>query len=188
MKLLPLSPKQSKLYSMGSLEHWIVVACGTIRSGKSLAGIFGYLKHVMTTFSGGDHIVACFSDNVWRATIIKYVSWWCRLTGRTIRSTSKGFVISGRDAKGKLITNTFYRVTGRDIGSVARVQGMGDVQTVFVTEGALMPQVLLDEFIRRMAVAPLETRLLYIDCNPEGGPQHWFKTCLLYTSPSPRDS
>ena len=173
---MKLSPKQRELYNVALWPHWIAVVCGTIRSGKSLAGLFGYLRYVMTTFNNADHIVACYSDMVWQGTVLKYAEWFCRLTKRQIRSTNKGFTITALDPTGRVITNKFYRVTARDVSSIRRVQGMGDVQTVWATEVALYPPGLISEFVNRLANAPVETRRMILDCNPEGGPQYWFKT------------
>ena len=174
---MKLSPKQAEIYRVDEWPHWVAVICGTIRSGKSVAGLFGYLRYVMTTFNGADHIVACYSDNVWQATILKYADWFCRLTSRQLRATNKGFTITALDRDtGRQVVNKFYRITARDVAAARRVQGMGDVQTVWATEVALYPPGLINEFINRMANAPLETRRLIMDLNPESGPQHWFKT------------
>lgn len=175
--MIRLSSKQSKLYSLDQIDPWLVVVCGTIRSGKSIAGIFGYLHYVMKHFNKCDHVVACYSDNVWEGTVLKYAQWWARMTRRTITTNAKGFTVSGRDPElGTVVVNKFYRITGRDISAARRLQGMADVRTVWATEAALFPPELISEFINRLANAPLDTRKLIMDCNPEGGPQHWFKT------------
>ena len=170
------SPKQKQLYRLDEVDTTLVVVCGTIRSGKSMSGLFGYLRYVMTTFTAGDHVVACYSDIVWRGTILKYANLWCRVTRRDIRPTDKGFTITGRDpATNQIVSNHFFRITGRDVSAVSRLQGLADCQSVWATEAPLYPPDLISEFINRMANAPLETRKLVMDCNPEGGPEHWFK-------------
>ena len=175
--MIKLSPKQSKLYNLAAADTNLIIACGTIRSGKSLAGIYGYLHYVMTTFRNDDHIVGCFSELVWEGTILKYAEDWCRLTRRTIKGNSKGFVITGRDPNsGRIVRNTFYRITGSSISAARRLRGLGDAQTVWATEVALFPYQVLDELNARLANSPVETRRMVWDLNPEGGPDYWFKT------------
>ena len=126
---------------------------------------------MMETFKKNDHIVACYGDSVWQATILKYVDLWCRMNSCSLSDNAKGFTIVAPNGN----VNKFYRITGRDKGAVRRVQGMADIQTIWATEAPLFPPELIDEFIRRLANAPLETKKLVMDCNPEGGPEHWFK-------------
>lgn len=162
-----LSAKQTELYLLDEHDHQMVIAVGTVRSGKTWAGLFGLLRYAGKYFNQHQFIVGIQSEFAWRETIQPVALKWEELTGYRVHWTEKYFTVSN-DHGG---TNRFVRVIGHDVKAAKRAAS-ATISGVYATEVTHMHPDVLEEFGFRT----LQTRgrKLVYDCNPENS-AHWFR-------------
>ena len=172
-ELTKLTNKQRELYTCDSK---LVIADGIVGAGKSKAGIYKLANETQHYYHNHEVALAFKSVKQYHSIGETELRAWCREVGATIRNAPNAHYITTTNGH----TNKYTRVLGRDVSSAESVQGL-NLCGAFVDEGPNMPQDFLYQLRMRLRVPGYR---LTMACNPSG-PKH---TCLLYTSPSPRDS
>lgn len=165
-----LSATQSRLYDLSAHDSKMVVADGPVRSGKTMAGLWGFLTYTQRTFTGGLAVVAVQSRDVWSGTIRTEVTRWASAVGAKVDFLDHSFKVSTR-LNGRRHTNTYNRVVANNVAAVGRIQGL-TLCGAFVTEAAKMEEEFIVELTFRALTVP-EAKIV-LDCNPEGR-FHWLK-------------
>lgn len=165
-----LSATQSRLYRLADHDAKMVVADGPVRSGKTMAGLWGFLAYCQQTFTGGLAVIAVQSLDVWRGTIQSEVVRWGALTGARVDFQDNRFKVTTR-RNGVTATNTYNRVVANNVAAVGRIQGL-TLCGAFVTEAAKMDEEFIVELTFRALTVPQAK--IVLDCNPEGR-FHWLK-------------
>ena len=164
----PFSPKQLKL-----LNFWregspykdcdIVIADGSIRSGKTIACICSFLQWSQESFDGESFILAgktmgALKRNVIRPMLQILTAWgWNYNYNR-----SENFIEIG--------SNTYYMYGANTEASQDALQGL-TAAGAYADEAALFPQSFIDQMIGRCSVSGAK---IFLNCNPEG-PHHYIK-------------
>ena len=164
----PFSPKQQKL-----LYFWrdgspykdcdIVIADGSIRSGKTIACICSFLQWSQESFDGESFILAgktmgALKRNVIRPMLQILTAWgWNYNYNR-----SENFIEIG--------SNTYYMYGANTEASQDALQGL-TAAGAYADEAALFPQSFIDQMIGRCSVSGAK---IFLNCNPEG-PHHYIK-------------
>ena len=164
----PFSPKQLKL-----LNFWregspykdcdIVIADGSIRSGKTIACICSFLQWSQESFDGESFILAgktmgALKRNVIRPMLQILTAWgWNYNYNR-----SQNFIEIG--------TNTYFMYGANTEASQDALQGL-TAAGAYADEVALFPQSFIDQMIGRCSV---DGAKIFLNCNPEG-PHHYIK-------------
>ena len=167
-KFLPPSPQGVRLMSWWMpdspyKDYDGVIADGSIRSGKTVQAIEGFLLWSQDSFSNEDFIVAGKSIGALRRNVVKPL--------RSLLS-AKGIDHFWHRSENwiRIGTNTYHLFGANNEASQDVVQGM-TAAGAFFDEVPLMPQSFVDQAMGRCSV---EGSKLWFTDNPEG-PQHWFK-------------
>ena len=161
-----LSPKQRQVAD--STEE-IVIMDGSVRSGKTVAGLFTLLAHAWKHHQGANFILGVYSDHTWTGAIKRTKMLYEQAARVNLDMTSRRLLMPSRDPRNP---NQFTRVVCRGIDAMYRIKG-DTVAGVFATEVTDYPPELLQEFSFR--TTGVKNRKLIYDCNP-ANPRHWFKT------------
>lgn len=175
-KFLPFSDQQRQLI------HWwrpavrysnnnYVIADGSIRSGKTIACIIGFLTWSQTMFSGQSFILAgktmgALKKNVVRPMLQMLEAWGWPYT----------YIRSGTDARIEIGSNTYYLYGANTEASQDALQGL-TAAGAYLDEAALFPKSFVDQAIGRCSVDGWK---FWMNCNPEG-PHHFI--CEEYLKP-----
>lgn len=167
-KFKPFSDQQKRLI------HWwrpmtkvsendFVIADGSIRSGKTIAMICGFLIWSLTMFKGESFIIAgktmgALKKNVVRPMLQILEAW--ELPYQYIRS--------GTDARIEIGSNTYYLYGANTEASQDALQGL-TAAGAYADEAALFPRSFIDQMIGRCSVVGAK---IWMNCNPEG-PHHY---------------
>lgn len=169
----PFSPKQQRLI------HWwregsphagcdILLADGSIRSGKTVACICSFLSWSMECFSGQNFILAGKTIGSLKKNVIgpmqQILSAW-GIPYHYVRS-GENYIEIG--------TNTYYLYDAHNESSQDKLQGL-TAAGALADEVALFPQNFIDQMIGRCSV---EGAKIFMNCNPES-PAHYVKTELI---------
>ena len=168
-----LSKRQSELYRLGDHDHKMVLSDGPIRSGKTLAGLWGFLTYTQQTFDrfADGAVVAVQSRPVWRGPVATEVHAWAARVRARVEFKEDYFTVSTLES-GRRHTNRFNRITANNAAAVSRIQGM-TICGAYATEAALMEEEFVTELKFRSLTA--NKGKIVLDCNPEGR-YHWLKT------------
>lgn len=164
----PFSEQQKRLI------HWwrpvartsvnnYVIADGSIRSGKTIAMIIGFLTWSQEMFSGESFILAgktmgALKKNVIRPMIQMLEAWgW-----------SYDYIRSGTDARIEIGKNTYYLYGANTEASQDALQGL-TAAGAYADEAALFPKSFIDQMIARCSVDGWK---VWMNCNP-AGPHHF---------------
>lgn len=170
----PFSVKQKRLLTWwmpGSpyRDYDMVIADGSVRSGKTIAMIDGFLTWALSTFENEDFILAGRSMGALKRNVLNPMFRILRAKGIEYH-----YVRSGPDTRIEIGTNTFYCFGANTEASQDVLQGLtaagglGD-------EVALFPWSFIEQMIARCSI---DGSKLWFNCNPEG-PNHKVKTDLI---------
>ena len=168
---MKLSERQAELYDLAAHDYKIVIADGPVRSGKTLAGLWGLLTYAQQRFHGQQLVVAVQAEDVWNGTVRAEASKWAATVNARLVFKKRQFTVSTVSG-GRRRVNTYLRYIARDVSAVGRLQGL-TLAGAFVTEAALMPQDFITELTFRTLT--MGDAKIVLDCNPENA-HHWLKT------------
>lgn len=140
-----------------------VIADGSIRSGKTIAMIIGFLTWSQEMFSGESFILAgktmgALKKNVIRPMIQMLEAWgW-----------SYDYIRSGTDARIEIGKNTYYLYGANTEASQDALQGL-TAAGAYADEAALFPKSFIDQMIARCSI---DGWRVWMNCNP-AGPHHY---------------
>jgi PBSX family phage terminase large subunit len=164
----PFSLKQLKLLNFWREESpWkdvdLVIADGSIRSGKTIACICSFLQWSQETFEGESFILAGKTMGALKRNVIKPMLQILTAWGWSYNyNRSENFIEIG--------SNTYYMYGANTEASQDALQGL-TAAGAYGDEAALFPQSFIDQMIGRCSV---EGSKVFLNCNPEG-PHHYIK-------------
>lgn len=167
-KFKPFSDQQKRLIhwwrpGLKSAENNYVIADGSIRSGKTIACIIGFLTWSQEMFSGESFILAgktmgALKKNVIRPMLQMFEAWgW-----------PYNYIRSGTDARIEVGSNTYYLYGANTEASQDALQGL-TAAGAYADEAALFPKSFIDQMIARCSVDGWK---IWMNCNP-AGPHHF---------------
>lgn len=172
----PFSEQQRRLIHwwrpmVHASENNYVIAAGSIRSGKTIACIIGFLTWSQEIFSGQSFILAgktmgALKKNVVRPMLQMLEAWGWPYT----------YIRSGTDARIEIGTNTYYLYGANTEAAQDALQGL-TAAGAYLDEAALFPKSFVDQAIGRCSVDGWK---FWMNCNPEG-PHHFI--CEEYLNP-----
>lgn len=175
-KFLPFSQKQKQLIHwwrpmLKTSENNYVIADGSIRSGKTIACIIGFLTWSQEMFSGQSFILAgktmgALKKNVVRPMLQMLEAWGWPYT----------YIRSGTDARVEIGSNTYYLYGANTEAAQDALQGL-TAAGAYLDEAALFPKSFVDQAVARCSVDGWK---FWMNCNPEG-PHHFI--CEEYLNP-----
>lgn len=170
----PFSPKQQKLMYWWRRESphtgcSIVIADGSIRSGKTIAMICGFFQWSLAAFHGEAFIMAgktvgALKKNVIAPTLQILNAWGLKYH----------YVSSGDEARLEVGDNVYYLYDAHNERSQDRLQGL-TAAGALADEAALFPRSFVEQMIGRCSV---DGARLWLNCNPES-PAHFVKVELI---------
>jgi len=168
VRISEFSPKQGEVLKFIFAPEGILVADGSVRSGKTTIMIMGFLIWAMEYFDRTNFAICGKTVTSAERNIIKPVQQIENLPyTMTYRRNERLLVVKcGRKE------NYFYVFGGKDESSYALIQGI-TLAGVLFDEVALMPQSFVDQAIAR--TLSVENAKIWFTCNPES-PEHWFHT------------
>ena len=147
----------------------MVIADGSIRSGKTVAMICGFLIWSMQTFKGETFILAGKTIGALKRNVIaplrQILAAW---------SLPYHYVSSGDEARIEVGGNTYYLYDAHNERSQDRLQGL-TAAGALADEVALFPRNFVEQMIGRCSVAGAR---IWLNCNPEN-PAHFVKAELI---------
>ncbi|MEM5785841.1 MAG: PBSX family phage terminase large subunit [Syntrophobacteraceae bacterium] len=167
----PFSQQQLRLMSWWDpaispvADKDMVIAEGSIRSGKTIAMLDGFTEWSLKTFEDQDFIIASKSAGALERNIIKP---WLKIL------VAKGLPYQQHRGDVRSIqvgTNTYYCFGAPNESSQDVVQGMTSAGAL-LDDVALFPQSFVEQVKGRCS---LDDAKVWCNCNPEG-PFHWLKT------------
>lgn len=170
-KFQPFSRKQKKLLTWWMpgispyADYDMVIADGSIRSGKTIACIDGFLMQTLHQFSGENFILAGKSMGALKRNVIDPMQKIL---------TAKGILYDYKRSENPHIrvgTNVYYLFGANNEASQDTLQGL-TAAGAYADEVALFPRSFVEQMIGRCSV---EGSKLWLNCNPEG-PYHYIKT------------
>lgn len=166
----PFSEQQRRLIhwwrpvAVPSVNNY-VIADGSIRSGKTIAMIIGFLTWSQQMFKGQSFILAgktmgALKKNVIRPMIQMLEAWgW-----------PYDYIRSGTDARLEIGSNTYYLYGANTEASQDALQGL-TAAGAYADEAALFPKSFIDQMIARCSVDGWK---VWMNCNP-AGPHHFIR-------------
>ncbi len=164
----PFSLKQQKIlnwWRSGSpyAEYDMMIADGSIRSGKTIACICSFLLWSQQSFSGEAFIVAGKTIGSLKRNVIKpmqqILSAW---DWEYQYNRSENYLEIGE--------NTYFMYDASNEASQDKLQGL-TAAGAYADEVALFPRSFIDQMIGRCSV---DGAKIFLNCNPEG-PHHYVK-------------
>ena len=170
----PFSVKQKRLMYWWTEEspHNVcdmVIADGSIRSGKTVAMICGFMQWSMDTFEGETFILAGKTIGALKRNVIKPLRQILDAWG-----LPHNYVSSGDEARIEVGGSTYYLYDAHNEKSQDRLQGL-TAAGALADEVALFPQNFVEQMIGRCSV---DGSRVWLNCNPEN-PAHYIKTELI---------
>lgn len=146
-------------------ENNYVIADGSIRSGKTIACIIGFLTWSQEMFSGQSFILAGKTMGALKKNVIKPMLQILEAWG-----WSYTYVRSGTDARIEIGTNSYYLYGANTEASQDALQGL-TAAGAYLDEAALMPKSFIDQAVGRCSVDGWK---FWMNCNP-AGPHHFIR-------------
>lgn len=167
-KFKPFSDQQKRLMhwwrpGLRSADNNYVIADGSIRSGKTIACIIGFLTWSQEMHSGQSFILAgktmgALKKNVVRPMLQILEAWgW-----------PYSYIRSGTDARIEIGSNTYYLYGANTEAAQDALQGL-TAAGAYLDEAALFPKSFVDQAIGRCSVDGWK---FWMNCNP-AGPHHF---------------
>lgn len=163
-KFKPFSKQQQRLIhwwrpGLVSSENDFVIADGSIRSGKTIACIIGFLTWSQEMFEGESFILAgktmgALKKNVVRPMLQILEAWGWSYT----------HIRSGTDARIEIGSNVYYLYGANTEAAQDALQGL-TAAGAYLDEAALFPRSFIDQAIGRCSVDGWK---VWMNCNPEG--------------------
>lgn len=163
-KFKPFSMQQQRLIhwwrpGLVSSENDFVIADGSIRSGKTIACIIGFLTWSQEMFEGESFILAgktmgALKKNVVRPMLQILEAWGWSYT----------YIRSGTDARIEIGSNVYYLYGANTEAAQDALQGL-TAAGAYLDEAALFPRSFVDQAIGRCSVDGWK---VWMNCNPEG--------------------
>lgn len=164
LKFKPFSKQQQRLIhwwrpGLVSSENDFVIADGSIRSGKTIACIIGFLTWSQEMFEGESFILAgktmgALKKNVVRPMLQILEAWGWPYT----------YIRSGTDARIEIGSNVYYLYGANTEAAQDALQGL-TAAGAYLDEAALFPRSFIDQAIGRCSVDGWK---VWMNCNPEG--------------------
>ena len=148
------------------LDRDAIICDGSVRSGKTVSMVVGFVLWAMSTFSGQTFGICGKTIESLRRNIVTHMRNWIPPDLEIVERRSENMLIIS-DGCGR--SNTFYLFGGRDESSYTLVQGI-TLAGVLLDEAALQPRSFVEQATGRCSVAGSK---FWFNCNPEG-PEHWF--------------
>lgn len=163
-KFKPFSKQQQRLMhwwrpGLTSAENDFVIADGSIRSGKTIACIIGFLTWSQEMFSGQSFILAGKTMGALKKNVVRPMQQILEAWG-----WSYTYIRSGTDARIEIGSNTYYLYGANTEASKDALQGL-TAAGAYADEAALFPQSFIDQMIGRCSVDGWK---VWMNCNPEG--------------------
>ena len=163
-KFKPFSKQQQRLMhwwrpGLTSAENDFVIADGSIRSGKTIACIIGFLTWSQEMFSGQSFILAGKTMGALKKNVVRPMQQILEAWG-----WSYTYIRSGTDARIEIGSNTYYLYGANTEASQDALQGL-TAAGAYADEAALFPQSFIDQMIGRCSVDGWK---VWMNCNPEG--------------------
>ena len=164
----PFSDQQKRLMhwwrpGLKSAECDYVIADGSIRSGKTIACIIGFLTWSQTMFQGESFILAGKTMGALKKNVIKPMLQIMEAWGWPYE-----YVRSGSEPHIDIGSNTYYLFGANTDAAQDSLQGL-TAAGAYADEAALFPQSFIDQMIGRCSVYG---RKIWLNCNPQG-PHHY---------------
>ncbi|HJB90018.1 MAG TPA: PBSX family phage terminase large subunit [Candidatus Eisenbergiella merdigallinarum] len=166
----PFSDQQKRLIhwwrpAARSSENNYVIADGSIRSGKTIACIIGFLTWSQEMFSGQSFILAgktmgALKKNVVRPMLQMLEAWGWPYT----------YIRSGTDARIEIGNNAYYLYGANTEAAQDALQGL-TAAGAYLDEAALFPKSFVDQAVARCSVDGWK---FWMNCNPES-PHHFIR-------------
>lgn len=172
----PFSEQQRRLIHWWRLmvkasQNNYVIADGSIRSGKTIACIIGFLTWSQTMFSGQSFILAGKTMGALKKNVVRPMLQMLEAWGWPYE-----YIRSGTDARLEIGTNTYYLYGANTEASQDALQGL-TAAGAYLDEAALFPKSFVDQAVGRCSVDGWK---FWMNCNPEG-PHHFI--CEEYLKP-----
>nr|DAZ21608.1 MAG TPA: large terminase [Caudoviricetes sp.] len=166
----PFSPQQQRLIHWWrpmsrTSENNYVIADGSIRSGKTIAGIIGFLTWSQEMFSGESFILAGKTMGALKKNVVRPMLQMLEAWGWPYE-----YIRSGTDARLEIGTNTYYLYGANTEAAQDALQGL-TAAGAYLDEAALFPKSFVDQAIGRCSV---EGAKIWMNCNP-AGPHHYIR-------------
>ena len=163
-KFKPFSKQQQRLMhwwrpGLTSAENDFVIADGSIRSGKTIACIIGFLTWSQEMFSGQSFILAGKTMGALKKNVVRPMQQILEAWG-----WSYTYIRSGTDARIEIGSNTYYLYGANTEASQDALQGL-TAAGAYADEAALFTQSFIDQMIGRCSVDGWK---VWMNCNPEG--------------------
>lgn len=170
----PFSDQQRRLIhwwrpGLRSAENDFVIADGSIRSGKTIACIIGFLIWSQEMFTGESFILAGKTTGALKKNVVKPMLQILEAWGWPYE-----YIRSGSDAHIEIGTNTYYLYGANTEASQDAMQGL-TAAGAYADEAALFPRSFIDQMISRCSVTGAK---IWMNCNPEG-PHHYIREEFL---------
>ena len=170
----PFSDQQRRLIywwrpGLRSAENDFVIADGSIRSGKTIACIIGFLIWSQEMFLGDSFILAGKTMGALKKNVIKPMLQILEAWGWPYE-----YIRSGSDAHIEIGANTYYLYGANTEASQDAMQGL-TAAGAYADEAALFPRSFVDQMIGRCSVTGAK---IWMNCNPEG-PHHYIREAFL---------
>lgn len=164
----PFSDQQKRLIhwwrpAAVSSENRYVIADGSIRSGKTIACIIGFLTWSQEMFDGESFILAgktmgALKKNVVRPMLQILEAWgWPYM-----------YIRSGTDTRIEIGSNVYYMYGANTEASQDALQGL-TAAGAYADEAALFPKSFIDQMVARCSA---DGWRIWMNCNP-AGPYHF---------------
>lgn len=175
-KFKPFSDQQRRLI------HWwrpaaltsknnYVIADGSIRSGKTIACIIGFLTWSQEMHSGQNFIVAGKTIGALKRNVVQPMLQILEAWG-----WAYNYVSSGTEPRIEIGTNIYYLFGANTEAEEKKVQGL-TAAGAYLDEAALFPKSFIDQAVGRCSVDGWK---FWMNCNP-AGPHHFI--CEEYLNP-----
>src|SRR5690625_4414296 len=144
-------------------DHDMIIADGSIRSGKTIAMIDGFITWSMATFEGESFILAGRSMGALKRNVLRPMFQILTAKGIEYRyHRSEHYIQIG--------SNTYYCFGANNEASQDVLQGL-TAAGAYADEVALFPRSFVDQMIGRCSV---DDSKVWMNCNPEN-PFHYIK-------------
>lgn len=173
-KFKPFSGQQKRLIhwwrpGLRSATNDFVIADGSIRSGKTIACIIGFLTWSQEMFTGESFILAGKTMGALKKNVVKPMLQILEAWGWPYE-----YIRSGSDAHIEIGANTYYLYGANTEASQDAMQGL-TAAGAYADEAALFPRSFVDQMIGRCSVTGAK---IWMNCNPEG-PHHYIREEFL---------
>ena len=172
----PFSDQQKRLIhwwrpGVSVAENNYIVVDGSIRSGKTIACIIGFLTWSQEMFSGQSFILAGKTMGALKKNVIRPMLQILEAWGWPYE-----YIRSGTDARIEIGANSYYLYGANTEASQDALQGL-TAAGAYLDEVALFPKSFVDQAVARCSVDGWK---FWMNCNP-AGPHHFIREEYLDT-------